>query len=101
MKDYKKAINETPMTLVEFYATWCPHCQAMEPVMDNVKKLLSGRAGVLQYDIDKYSQLADDVEIESVPTFILYDHGEEVWRRSGEMTASMLLAQVQHETASK
>ena len=26
------------LVLVEFFATWCPHCQKMRPILDRVEK---------------------------------------------------------------
>ena len=28
--------------MAEFYATWCPHCQRMKPVVEEFKKLMEG-----------------------------------------------------------
>ena len=28
--------------MAEFYATWCPHCQRMKPVVEEFKKLMVG-----------------------------------------------------------
>ena len=93
--NYKDAINSSKVVLVEFYASWCPHCQRMMPVVAQVKELLAGQADVYQYDIDKYTQYADEVGAESVPTFIIYVNGKEVWRESGEIDGQVLLSKVQ------
>lgn len=83
------------VTLVEFYATWCPHCQKMMPVVEQIKELLAGRVQVTQYDIDKNQELADDQNVESIPTFILYADGKEVWRHTGEMDGNALLVEIE------
>lgn len=44
--DYNEVINSEPVVLVEFYASWCPHCQRMMPVVEQVKELLQGRVKV-------------------------------------------------------
>ena len=93
--NYSKAINSKPTVLVEFYASWCPHCHRMMPVVAQIKELLEGQVDVYQYDIDDNQQLADDRGVESVPTFIVYKDGEEEWRRTGEMPGDVLLANVQ------
>ena len=31
--------------MAEFYATWCPHCQRMKPVVEEFKKLMEGNIG--------------------------------------------------------
>lgn len=92
---YDKAITEMPVVLVEFYATWCPHCRDMAPIVDEVKELLDGQASVVQLDVDRNQQLVDKMEIDGTPTFIIYKNGKEVWRQSGEMDGNILLAKVQ------
>lgn len=92
---YNEAIKSTPTVLVEFYASWCPHCQRMMPIVDQIKQLLDGKVDVYQFDIDENRELADQEKVESIPTFIVYKNGQEVWRNSGEMEADILLANIQ------
>lgn len=92
---YEQAITQTPLVLVEFYASWCPHCQRMMPIVEQVKELLTGTASVAQYDIDKNPKEADANKIESIPTFIIYKDGKEQWRHSGEIEGDALVAKVQ------
>ena len=33
--------------MAEFYATWCPHCQRMKPVVEEFKKLMEGTLEVV------------------------------------------------------
>ena len=35
--DYKELISANKVVLVEFFATWCPHCRKMMPVVEQVK----------------------------------------------------------------
>lgn len=95
---YTQAIESNRVTLVEFYATWCPHCQKMMPVVEQVKELLDSRAGVLQLDIDKNESAADAAKVQSVPTFIIYADGKECWRNSGEIDGETLLGKVESFT---
>lgn len=88
---YKDLINSADTVLVEFYASWCPHCQRMMPIVTDIKNKLEGRATVAQFDINENSDLADKEKVQSIPTFILYKNGKEVWRQSGEMTEDAIL----------
>ena len=93
--EYTQAIKSTPVVLVEFYANWCPHCQRMIPVIDEIKELLTGQADVYQLDIDLNKELADIEKINSTPTFIIYKSGKPVWRESGEIDGQLLLSKIQ------
>lgn len=93
---YDQAITVTPVVLVEFYATWCPHCRRMAPVVDELKELLGGRATVLQLDVDANRELCDQVGVSGTPLFILYRDGREVWRHDGELDGNVLLTKIEN-----
>lgn len=93
--DYNNIINSSKVVMVEFFATWCPHCQRMMPVVEQIKELLDGRADIYQFDIDKNQEVADSLNVESLPTFIVYRDGKEVWRQSGEMDGQVLLSKIE------
>ena len=92
---YEEARRTTGAVLIEFYASWCPHCRRMMPIVENVRELLGGMAPVYQYDIDLYPQGAEEAGVQSVPTFIIYDNDREMWRHSGEISGDELLTQMQ------
>ncbi len=93
--NYTEEIKSAPVVLVEFYATWCPHCQKMMPIVEDIKTLLADNLKVLQCDIDKNEDLASQLQVNSLPTFLLYDDGKEVMRETGEMPGEVLLQKIQ------
>lgn len=86
----KEKMAEGDWVMAEFYATWCPHCQRMQPVVEEFKRKMEGTLEVVQVDIDQESSLADFYTIEVTPTFILLRNGEQLWRQSGEMSMERL-----------
>lgn len=92
---YEQAISQSPLVLMEFYASWCPHCQRMMPIVEQVKELLEGTAAVVQLDIDENREAADAANVQSIPTFIVYKDGKEQWRHSGEIPGEALVSKVQ------
>lgn len=95
MSDYTSLINSAPLVMVEFYATWCPHCQEMMPVVAQIRELVGDSAQIYQLDIDKNEDAADAEGIEATPTFIIYRDGRQVWRYAGEMDGNVLLQKLQ------
>lgn len=93
--NYSEMINSNPVVLVEFYASWCPHCKRMMPVVEQVKELLAGKVNVYQFDIDENEELSDREGVKTIPTFIIYRDGKEQWRQSGEMDGQVLLNKVE------
>ena len=91
----KSLMAKKGVVLVEFFATWCPHCQRMAPVVQDIEALVEGRASVVTFDIDKHQELAEELQVESLPTFLLYRDGREVWRATGEMDGNIIVEHIQ------
>ena len=77
--------------MVEFYATWCGHCQRMMPIVAQVRELVGDNAQIYQLDIDRYNDVANEAGVDATPTFIIYRNGEPVWRHAGEIEGNELL----------
>lgn len=99
MNEYSSLIQSAPAMLVEFYATWCPHCRHMMPIVADIRQLLGDTMPIYQFDIDKNQEYADEAGVESVPTFVIYRNGEAVWRHSGEIDGNTLLKTIQEYMA--
>lgn len=93
--NYNEIINSSEVVLVEFFASWCPHCQRMMPIVAQIKELLQGKVNVYQFDIDENADLAQREGADSIPTFIIYKNGKEQWRESGEMDGQVLLSKIE------
>ncbi len=90
----KEKMSNGAFVMAEFYATWCPHCQRMHPVVEDFKKLMEGIVEVVEIDVDQEKALTDLYTVESYPTFILLKQGEQLWRQSGELSLERLVGAV-------
>ncbi len=91
---YDQMTRSAENVLVEFYATWCPHCKAMAPVVEQIGEMLESQVKIVQLDVDKNTEAADAENVTGTPTFILYKNGQQVWRQSGEMPGEVLLNKI-------
>lgn len=85
--------SETP-TLVDFFATWCGPCRAMQPVLDQLKNDLGESIRILKIDVDINQDVAEKFKVRGVPTFVFFKKGEIIWRQSGGMTLQTLKEKV-------
>lgn len=64
--------------LVDFWATWCPPCRALSPVIDELASDVGGTAKVGKLNIDEAKEIAVKYGINSIPTVLLFKDGEVV-----------------------
>ena len=64
------------------------------PILEQVKEVLGERIRIIKVDVDKYGVTASLYRIQSVPTLMLFRRGEVLWRTSGVMQKSELLATI-------
>lgn len=95
MNEYTSLCSSAPLVMVEFYATWCPHCQRMMPIVAQIRELVGSNAQIYQLDIDQNDEAASEAGVEGVPTFLIYREGEPVWRYSGEIDGNILLQKLE------
>ncbi len=53
METFNNVINSGQLVLVDFFATWCQHCKAMRPILEQVKSMLGDRIRIIKVDVDK------------------------------------------------
>ena len=70
--------------VVDFYATWCGPCRMFGPVFEEVSK--DEDFNFVKLDVDKYSDIAREYGVMSIPTVISFENGNEVKRFTGFMS---------------
>jgi thioredoxin 1 len=90
-KSFSDLINSPGMpVLVDFYADWCGPCKTMAPILQQVAAQREGKLRVIKIDIDKNPAVAQQYQVRSIPTLILFRQGQPVWRQSGVVPATLL-----------
>ena len=74
----EKVLNASTPVLVDFFATWCGPCKMMSPVVDELVQDIAGSAAVYKVDVDQEMSLAQQFNIMSVPTMIVFKNGQPV-----------------------
>lgn len=74
-KTFNKTI-EKGVTLVYFWATWCPPCKMQSPVLEELSDELEGKVIIGKVDVDEEKALAAKYQIQSIPTLLIFKDGE-------------------------
>src|SRR5699024_4123544 len=86
--------NQNPqfgkLVLLYFSAQWCGPSKRMAPLIQTLTEEYRERMEIMKIDITQEERLAEDMQIRSIPSFILLRNGIEVGRKTGTMTKSEL-----------
>ncbi len=80
--------------LVEFSADWCPPCQTIAPVLEQIAADEAARLQVLMVDVDDNPVVADLYQVTAMPTLVLFRGGQEVARIKGVKPRELILAEL-------
>jgi thioredoxin 1 len=79
-----KVLQADLPVIVEFSASWCPHCHALEPVLAKLsKEEYRGVANFVKTDVDENPDIATHFGIQGMPTLLLFHAGKEIGRLIG------------------
>ncbi|GKS81296.1 thioredoxin [Ligilactobacillus pabuli] len=64
------------LTLVDFWADWCGPCHMLEPVLEELAEDFDGQVNFAAIDVEENQGLAEQFQVMSLPTLILFKDGE-------------------------
>ena len=64
--------------IVDFWATWCNPCKQLTPILEKVVLQMNGKVKLVKVDIDQNQSLAQQMQIQSVPTVLAFFEGKPI-----------------------
>lgn len=92
-KDFDKKIAKG-ITLVDFWATWCPPCRIQGPILDEVVDSIGDIATIAKVDVDQEQNLSRKFMIRSIPSLILFKDGQPVETMIGVQSKKVLIEKI-------
>jgi thioredoxin 1 len=81
--EFDSIIKSKKLVFVDFNATWCGPCKAMQPFVDKIKEGRASEVAVLSIDSDVNPELAVKYRIEALPTIMLFKRSKILHRTVG------------------
>lgn len=98
--DFNELTGQSIPVLVDAWAPWCGPCRMIAPIMDELAAESNGRYIVAKLNVDENPATATRYRIDSIPTMLIFKHGQLVDRIIGlhpkQAIHSRLSAHVSH-----
>lgn len=90
--NFSEMVEESSLTvLLDLWATWCPPCRMLAPIVDEVAKEVRGKAIIGKLDVDKNQKTAARFGVQSIPTLLIFKDGREAERIVGLQSKEAIL----------
>ena len=66
------------LVLLDFYATWCPPCKQMIPVMEKMEEKYGDRIVFKRIDVNENEELANKYSVQSIPNIVILSPEDEI-----------------------
>jgi thioredoxin 1 len=80
--------------LVDFWAPWCGPCRVVAPVLEEIANERSDLR-IVKLNVDENQQTAMNYEVLSIPTLILFKHGQVAKKVIGAFPKKRLEAELE------
>lgn len=72
-----EVVNSKGTVLIDFWATWCGPCRMLSPIVDDVAAT-HPELKVGKVNIDEQPDLANQFNVMSIPTLIVFKDGQKI-----------------------
>ncbi len=92
---FKTSVEENKgVVVVDFFATWCGPCKMLAPVFEQAGEEMKNEATFLKVDIDESLELAQQFQVTTVPTVMVFKDGKQVDKFVGFMPKEAIVQKV-------
>lgn len=89
-EEFDALINSGKPVLVDFYQPGCAPCEALVPVLEQLKYLCGEELEILQVDVNCNVELSIKYQIRGIPHLKLFYKGDDIWTGRDVFTAVRL-----------
>lgn len=70
-----QVLSRTDLVVVDFWASWCPPCKILGPVIDELASAQNGSVKIGKLDVDANPEITAEYQIDSIPSVLFFKGG--------------------------
>jgi thioredoxin 1 len=82
--------KSTVPVIADFWAEWCGPCKMIAPVLRDLARDYNGKIKIAKIDVDAEGELAQQFNIVSIPTILVFNNGKVVKQQIGAVPRQAL-----------
>ena len=91
MEDVIEPSKDVPI-LVDFWAPWCEPCKQLGPLLEKIVSNSEGKVKLVKLNIDDEPQIAQQLQIQSIPAVFAFKDGQPIDAFVGMQTEPQIKA---------
>jgi thioredoxin 1 len=90
-----EVVNNSGITVVDFFADWCGPCRKMGPILEEVESELNSKVKFTKINTDNNIEAAKKYQVSGLPTLMIFKGGEPVDRLVGLMPKTSIITNIE------
>ena len=78
VSSFRNLLSASEVMVADFYATWCPPCKALAPILDSLAEdpQWKGKVTFVRVDVDQFTELAEEYDVGGIPDVRFFYKGK-------------------------
>lgn len=94
-EQYQDAIKQPGLLVIDAFATWCSPCKIIAPEIVKLSEA-HPNASFYKIDVDEHPEIAAELEVRAMPTFIFFKDGKRIDQVVGANKSAIEALVVEH-----
>lgn len=92
----EQVLRSDKLSVVDFWATWCPPCIAIGPIIDSLANDFEGKVNVGKLNADENPDVSVTYGVTNLPCVLFIYNGKVVDKQIGAAPKSVYAQKIQH-----
>ena len=82
-KNFQEFVEKYPLSIIDFWASWCAPCKAMSPRLRRLSNIYKGKVAFGKLNTQENQEIAKKYKIFGIPHLIFFRYGKKISSMTG------------------